>query len=294
VMNRATRIAIIGGAGKMGRWFANFLLRDGKEVAIADSNREKLLEARTQLAVKTMPNVEAVRSADTVLISVPIDSFEEVVEQIHPYTHSGQVIIDITSVKVFPVEVMHKYIGAGLVLGAHPMFGPGAKDVSNKNFILTPTSEEETALAQEIRQYLETRGARVTLMTPREHDEMMTMIVGLPSFVAMVSADTLLSFDKLKLTRAISGSTYKLLLMLAESVVSEDAELYASLQMSLPDMVEIEDLFRSKAEAWEGLVKDKDKQRFIQRANLLRDRLEKANSDFGKAYEDMYRIVEGL
>jgi len=294
VMNRATRIAIIGGAGKMGRWFANFLLRDGKEVAIADSNREKLLEARTQLGVETMPNVEAVRSADTVLISVPIDSFEEVVEQIHPYTHSGQVIIDITSVKVFPVEVMHKYIGAGLVLGAHPMFGPGAKDVSNKNFILTPTSEEETALAQEIRQYLETRGARVTLMTPREHDEMMTMIVGLPSFVAMVSADTLLSFDKLKLTRAISGSTYKLLLMLAESVVSEDAELYASLQMSLPDMVEIEDLFRSKAEAWEGLVKDKDKQRFIQRANLLRDRLEKANSDFGKAYEDMYRIVEGL
>jgi prephenate dehydrogenase len=294
VMNRATRIAIIGGAGKMGRWFANFLLRDGKEVAITDSNREKLLEARMQLAVETMPNVEAVRSADMVLISVPIDSFEEVVEQIHPYTHSGQVIIDITSVKVFPVEVMHKYIRAGLVLGAHPMFGPGAKDVSNKNFVLTPTSEEETALAQEIRQYLETRGARVTLMTPREHDEMMTIILGLPSFIAMVSADTLLSLDKLKLTRAISGSTYKLLLMLAESVVSEDPELYASLQMSLPDMVEIEDLFRSKAEAWEGLVKDKDKQRFIQGANLLRDRLEKANSDFGKAYEDMYRIVEGL
>jgi len=294
VMNQAKRIAIIGGAGKMGRWFANFLLRDGREVAITDSNREKLLEARKQLAVETMPNVEAVRSADAVLISVPIDSFEEVVEQIHPHIHSGQVIIDITSVKVFPVEVMHKYIRAGSVLGAHPMFGPGAKDVSNKNFILTPTSEDETALAQEIRQYLETRGARVTLMTPREHDEMMTIILGLPSFIAMVSADTLLSFDKLKLTRAISGSTYKLLLMLAESVVSEDPELYASLQMSLPDMVEIEDLFRSKAKEWEGLVKDKDKQRFIQRANILRDRLEKANSDFGKAYEDMYKMVEGL
>jgi len=294
VMNRAKRIAIIGGAGKMGRWFANFLLRDGKEVAITDSNREKLLEVSKQLAVETMPNVEAVRSADAVLISVPIDSFEEVVEQIHPYTHSGQVIIDIASVKVFPVEVMHKYIRAGSVLGAHPMFGPGAKDVSNNNFILTPTSEDETALAQEIGQYLETRGARVTLMTPREHDEMMTIILGLPSFIAMVSADTLLSFDKLKLTRAISGSTYKLLLMLAESVVSEDPELYASLQMSLPDMAKIEDLFRSKAKAWEGLVKDKDKERFIQRANSLRDRLEKANSDFGKAYEDMYKMVEGL
>jgi len=294
VMNQAKRIAIIGGAGKMGRWFADFLLRDSKEVAITDSNREKLLEARKQLAVETMSNVEAVRTADAVLISVPIDSFEEVVEQIHPYTHSGQVIIDITSVKVFPVEVMHKYITAGLMLGAHPMFGPGAKDVSNKNFILTPTSEDETALAQEVRQYLETRGARVTLMTPHEHDEMMAIILGLPSFIAMVSADTLLSFDKLKLTRVISGSTYKLLLMLAESVVSEGPELYASLQMSLPGMVKIEDLFRSKAKEWEGLVKDKDKRRFIQRANILRDRLEKANFDFGKAYEDMYKVVEGL
>jgi prephenate dehydrogenase len=294
VTKRAKRIAIIGGAGKMGRWFASFLLRDGKEVAIADSNRERLLEAGKQLAVQTMSNAEAVRSADAVLISVPIDSFEEVVEQIHPYTHAGQLIMDVTSVKAFPVEVMHRYIRAGLVLGAHPMFGPGARDISNKNFILTPTSEDETTLAQEIGQYLKTRGARVSLMAPGEHDEMMTMILGLPSLVAMVSADTLLSFDKFKLTRAISGSTYRLLLMLAESVVWEDPELYASLQMSLPDMVKTEDLFLSKAREWEGLVKDKDKQGFIRRANSLRDGLQKANSGFGKAYEDMYKMVEGL
>jgi len=288
------RIAIVGGAGKMGRWFANFLLKDGKEVVIIDSNREKLLEAKKQLAVEITSGVEAAKNADAILISVPIDNFEEVVEQIHPYTHSGQIIIDITSVKALPVEVMHKYIRTGSVLGAHPMFGPGARDISNKNFILTPTSEKETTLAQKVGQYLETRGARVTLMTPHEHDEMMTIILGLPSFIAMVSADTLLSFDKLRLARAVSGSTYKVLLMLAESVVSEDPGLYASLQMSLPNMVEIEDLFQSKAKAWKGLVKDKDKQRFIQRANILRDRLEKANPDFGKAYEDMYRIVEGL
>ena len=294
VMNRAKRVAIIGGAGKMGRWFADFFLRDGKEVAIADSNREKLLEVGNQLAVETMSNAEAVRSADAVLISVPIDSFEEVVQQIHPYTHSGQIIIDITSVKVSPVEVMHKHISAGSVLGAHPMFGPGAKDVSNKNFILTPTNENETALAQEVGQYLEARGARVTLLTPSEHDEMMTIILGLSSFIAMVSADTLLSFDKFKLTRAVSGSTYKLLLLLAESVVSEGPELYASLQMSLPDMVRIEGLFRSKAKAWEELVKNKDRERFIRRANVLRDGLGKADSDFRKAYEDMYKIVDGL
>lgn len=278
----------------MGRWFANFLLKDGKEVIVTGRNQRKLVEAKRQLGVEVATNVEAVNKADAILISVPINNFEEVVEQIHPYTHHGQVIVDITSIKVFPVETMHKYIKTGLVLGAHPMFGPGARDITNKNFILTPTSEEEGALAQKVGQYLETRGARVTLMTPHEHDEMMAIILGLPYFIAMVSADTLLSFDKLRLTRAISGSTYKVLLMLAESVISEDPELYASLQMNLPNMVEIEGLVQRRAKTWANLVRNKDRQKFIRRANALRNRLKKANSDFSKAYENMYKIVEGL
>ena len=43
------RVAIIGGSGKMGRWFANFLLKDGKEVVITGRNEGKLLEAQQEL-----------------------------------------------------------------------------------------------------------------------------------------------------------------------------------------------------------------------------------------------------
>ncbi len=216
------RIAIIGSSGKMGRWFANFLLKDGKEVIITGRNEKKLLEARQQLGVEVTTSFEAVSSADVVLISVPIDSFEEVVKQLPPYLHSEQVIIDITSIKVLPVEIMHKHIKTGLVLGAHPVFGPGARDILNQNFVLTPTNDKETTLANKIRQYLEARGARATLMTPHQHDEMMTVILGLSHFIAIVSADTLLSFDNLKQMGTIGGSTYKVLLTLVESVLSED------------------------------------------------------------------------
>ena len=102
------RIAIIGGYGKMGRWFADFLLKDGKEVIIAGRNQEKLLEVKQQLGVEvTTSNVEAVKSADVVLISVPIDGFDSVVKQIAPHTHPEQAIIDVTSVKASPVEAMH-------------------------------------------------------------------------------------------------------------------------------------------------------------------------------------------
>ncbi len=289
------KVAIIGGSGKMGRWFANFLLKEGKEVIITGRNQKKLLEAKRQLGVEaTTNNVEAVKSADTILISVPIDNFEEVVEQISPYMRPEQVIIDITSIKVFPVETMHKHIKAGLTLGTHPVFGPGAKGIANQNFVLTPTNKRERTLAQKVRGYLETRGAKVTLMSPQEHDEIMAVILGLAHFIAIVSADTLLSFDKLKQMEAISGITYKVLLTLVESVISEDPELYASLQMSLPNMVEIEKLFQKRGKIWADLVKNKDRQKFVKRMSVLRSRFEKVNPDFGKAYENMYKIVDGL
>jgi len=289
------RVAIIGGSGKMGQWFANFLLKDGKEVIITGRNEKKLLEAREQLGVETTSSLSsAVKSADVVLISVPIDNFEEVVKQLQPHLHPKQVIIDITSIKVFPVETMHKYIKTGLVLGAHPVFGPGARDIVNQNFVLTPTNEKETALAQKIKQYLEARGARATLMTPHEHDEMMAVILGLSHFIAIVSADTLLSFDSLKQMEAIGGSTYKVLLTLAESVISEDPEFYVSLQMNLPKMTEIEELFQRSLKTWADIVKNKDRQEFIKRMNALKDRLEKSIPDFRKAYENMYKLLEGL
>ncbi len=288
------RVAIIGGSGKMGQWFAGFLLKDGKEVVITGRNEQKLLEAKEQLGVEATTSLaSAVEGADVVLISVPIDSFEEAVKQLQPYLQPEQIVIDITSIKVFPVETMHKYLKTGLVLGAHPVFGPGARDITNQNFVLTPTNEPETALAQKVKQYLEVRGAAVNLMTPQEHDEMMAVILGLSHFIAIVSADTLLGFDKFKQMEAIGGTTYKMLVMLIESVISENPELYASLQMHLPGLGEIEALFHKNSKIWADIVKNKDAQEFIRRMNTLKDRLEKSDPDFRRSYENMYKLLRG-
>lgn len=292
-MGEQLRIAIIGGAGNMGQWFANFLLKDGKEVILADRDERKLLEAKQQLGINVATNIEAVKNANVILISVPIDDFSKVIEEICPYIRHEQVIMDITSIKVFTIETMHKHIKTGVVLGAHPMFGPGARSIRNQNFVLTPTNEDESALAQKVREYLETKGARVTVMTPQEHDEMMTIVLGLPHFIALVSADTLLNLDRLEQMRTIAGTTYKVLLTLVEGVISRDPEFYASLQMCLPKMTETVKLFQRSSKIWADLVKNKDKQEFIRRMNILRDRLEKEEPDLEKAYENMYKLVEG-
>ena len=276
----------------MGQWFARFLLQESQQVIITGRNERKLLEVRQQLDVETSTNLETVKHADVILISVPIDDFEQVVEQIAPHTHSGQAILDITSVKVLPVEIMHKQIGTGVTLGTHPLFGPGAKNITNQNFVLTPTNNKESALAEKIKEYLEAKGARVTQMTPREHDEMMTVILGLSHFIAIVSADTLLSSDKFQRMQEIGGTTYKMLLTLIESVISEDPELYASLQMNLPRMAEIEELFQRNAKTWADIVRNRDRQEFVKKMSALRTELETSDPDFHKAYENMYKLME--
>ena len=279
----------------MGQWFARFLLKEGYEVIITGRNEGKLREAKRQLGAEaTTNNVEAVRKAKAILISVPIDNFEAVIEQIAPHTHPEQVIIDITSIKASPVAIMHKHIKSGLVLGMHPVFGPGAKDIAHKSFILTPTNEEETALAQKFKEYLEPRGVIVSLMSPEEHDEIMAVVLGLSHFIAIASADTLLSSSRLKQMGVIGGSTFKLLLTLTESVISEDPEFYASLQMNLPKLAEIERSFQEKVKTWADLVESRDQQKFAQKMKTLKDSFTKVNPDFDKAYEDMYKVMDTL
>jgi prephenate dehydrogenase len=288
------KVAIIGGSGKMGRWFARFLSQEGKEVVLIGRSQARLEEAKSQLDVSVTTNIEDAKIADVILISVPVDHFEAVVKKLSPHTHPDQIILDITSVKVLPVAVMHHHIKQGQVLGTHPVFGPGARSLANQNFVLTPTNEQENKLAEKARHYLETKGAKVRLMTPQEHDDMMAVILGLAHFIAIVSADSLINFRQLREMEAISGITFKVLLTLVESVLSEDPELYASLQMNLPQLPDFQKQFQQSCQDWAELVKHKDRQEFIRRMTAIRSKLEANNPDFGKAYDNMYKIAEGL
>ena len=50
------KITIIGGSGKMGRWFAGFLAKDGKEVVITGRDQERLRQTAKELGVQAIPD----------------------------------------------------------------------------------------------------------------------------------------------------------------------------------------------------------------------------------------------
>jgi len=268
------KVAIIGGTGKMGRWFTKFFLEEGDQVVVSGRNKEELAKMKSEFGVEVGDNLNAVKSADRVLISVPIDNFETVINEIHSHVRPNQVIMDICSVKEFPVKMMHKYIKTGVTLGTHPLFGPNVESIQNQNFVLTPTSDEEERFANDFKKWLEERHVNVSVMSPKKHDELMSVVLGLPHFIGVVACDALLDYVNLAETKRAAGTSYKLLLKLTETVVSQDPEFYASLQMHLPNVENVEDLFCEKSKEWLKAVRRKDKSALAEMMKLLKAKLE--------------------
>jgi prephenate dehydrogenase len=285
------KIAVLG-AGKMGVWFAKFFLEEGYSVVVADRNKEKLSKLKSELAVETADFVDAVRNAGRILICVSISSFEAIVKIIGPHVREGQVVMDICSIKAFPVEAMHKYIKAGLVLGTHPVFGPGSTGVKHKAFILTPTNAAEQEFAETFKEWLEQKEAHVFTMSPKQHDELMSVVLGLPHFLGVVACETLLERADYPETKKVAGTTYRMLFTLAEATALENPELYASLQLSLPEVAKLESLFVEKASEWLKLIKQKDPAAISRKMEELKAKLMKASGDYARSYEIMYKMLE--
>jgi prephenate dehydrogenase len=187
---------------------------------------------------------------------------------------------------------MHQHIKKGLILGTHPVFGPGSRGVKHKAYILTPTNAKEEVFAEKYKKWLEKVGARVFIMSPKKHDELMSIVLGLPHFLGLVACDTLLEQKDFAQTKKVAGTTYRMLLTLAEATALETPDLYASLQTTLPELGKIEDLFVAKVQEWLDLIKKNDPEAIIGRMERLKAKLAKTDRDFAKSYEIMYKMLE--
>jgi prephenate dehydrogenase len=285
------RIAVIG-AGKMGVWFAKFFQSKGYAVVLADRKKEKLAKLKELNVDLTADFEKAVQNADQVLLCVSINAFEEVVKAISPALHEGQVVMDICSIKESPIKTMHQYIKGATVLGTHPVFGPGSNSVKHKAYILTPTNPKEQVFAEQFKKWLEQEEAHVFIMTPKKHDELMSVVLGLPHFLGVVACETLLEQKNLPETKKVAGTTYRMLFTLAEATALETPDLYASLQTNLPELDKIEDQFMAKAQEWLNLIKNKDDKAIVERMERLKKKLQATDSEFAKSYEVMYKMLE--
>jgi prephenate dehydrogenase len=187
---------------------------------------------------------------------------------------------------------MHENIKEALVLGTHPVFGPGSNGVKHKAYILTPTNSNEQKVAEEFKNFLEQEEAHVFIISPKKHDELMSVVLGLPHFLGLVACETLLEQKDFSETKKVAGTTYRMLFTLAEATALETPDLYANLQINLPELGELEELFMAKSKEWLKLIKNKDTDAIVERMDRLKVKLTEVDPDFAKSYEAMYKMLE--
>lgn len=213
------KIALIGGQGQMGQWFKRFFESQGLEVLIADRDTPQ-----SPREVATL--------ADVVIISVPIPQVEAVVREVAPALSPEAGLMDLTSVKQRPLRTMMAQF-AGEVVGTHPLFGPGEESIAGRNVVLCPGRGERWF--RWIKELLEKAGARVKVTTAAEHDRLMAVVQGLSHFILIALEMTIreLEVDPQDLEN-FATPTFRTLHHLARRLFTQDATLYACIQLQNP------------------------------------------------------------
>ena len=103
-----SRVGVIGGMGEMGRLFTRFFQDSSYQVEVADLGSKR-------------SNREVLEEADIVLFAVPLHETVTVIRELIAYVQPHQLLMDVTSLKVAPVQAMLQSPAA--VVGLHPMFG---------------------------------------------------------------------------------------------------------------------------------------------------------------------------
>lgn len=217
-------VAIIGGAGQIGRLFGRLFGELGHVVLVADVG--------TALSPQ-----EAAAAADVVIVSVPIDVTEQVIRTVGPHVREDALLMDVTSIKEMPVRTMLECTTAS-VIGTHPMFGPGVHTVQGQRVVLCPARGDTWAAW--VRRTLEARGLTITESTPRQHDRAMSIVQVLTHFQTQTLGLTLARLGiPLHETLQFTSPAYLLELFVTARHFAQDPGLYGSIEMQNPRTKEV-------------------------------------------------------
>jgi len=173
-------IGIIG-FGRFGKLVSHYLARD---LDVFVYNRSD----KTSEIVRTGANpasLETVCRQDIVIPCVPISRFRDSLKSIAPLLKSDTLVIDVCSVKEYPVEWMTKELPDSVsILATHPMFGPdsAADSLQDRKICLCRVRVPDNQY-NKIKNYLASKGLIVIEASAREHDEQIATSLSLTHLI---------------------------------------------------------------------------------------------------------------
>ncbi len=230
-------ITIIGAGGQMGQWFSKYFA--SKDFQVTGYDEENPIKGKDIIQASSL--VGGILKADYVMLCTPTRRTPEIIRLIAKEMKRGTFLIDISSQKGKVVASLAKMPAKINPICIHPMFGPGIKKIKGQNIILVPVKDakKELTVAKTLFE-----GANFVTIDTVEHDKKIAVILGLTHLVNLVFANIISKDEKMTLTEKMSGSTFRVQKILAESIMAESPQLIETI-ISNPEIRRVaEDLWK--------------------------------------------------
>lgn len=219
---------VIGGAGKMGRWFCEFLSSQGYAITIADP--AALADAQAVDAYSYVADWRASRlDHDLIVVATPLKIANLILQELAVLKPPGT-IFDIGSLKTPLRQGITALQAAGCqVTSVHPMFGPDTELLSGRHVIFIDVGSR-AAIETAESLFASTMAERV-VMTLDEHDRLIAYVLGLAHALNIAFFTALAeSGEAAPRLAQLSSTTYDAQVEVATRVAGENPELYFEIQ----------------------------------------------------------------
>ena len=208
------KISIIGGGGRMGGWMAKYFESMGSTVNIVDTD---------------IGNMNDIKDSDIVVISVPISSVSNVLKEADRLCRDDALIFDISSIKSPFSDQLKEMAKRRKVCSVHPMFGPSALSMTDKNVLICDCGCE--AAVEEAKRLFKSDVPNMVVTSVEDHDRFMSYSLGLAHASNIIFLTALkgsgIPFSEVK---KVSSATLDRTLKASVPVTSENASLYHEVQ----------------------------------------------------------------
>ncbi len=201
-IDKDTKILIVG-LGVIGGGYAAALTTAGYKVKCITKEQKDIDYAKERNIINfgtTEPDPAVIGEADLVVFALYPGVFIEWIEKYQKFFKSGALITDVTGVKSIVVEKVQSILRCDVeFIAAHPMAGRERSGVEfstpdvfrGANYIVTPTEKNTDEAIETCCHLGKILGfARISCLTPEEHDKMIAFLSQLTHCIAVSLMNT--------------------------------------------------------------------------------------------------------
>ena len=265
---------LIVGLGLIGGSYAKALKRLGYHISAIDKNNDSITFALDVGIIDdgyTEISDEAVSNADAVIFGLYPGVFKEWIRDYQHLFKSGAIITDVTGVKSCIVYDIQNILRSDVeFIAAHPMAGREVYGVRNSddgifrnaNYIVTPTDKNTPEAVEWCKSLGRILGfARVSVLTPEEHDD----VIGFVSQLTHVIAVALMTCNDNTNLVDYTGDSFRDLTRIARINENMWSELFLKNKDVLLKQI---DVFSNELSSIRQLLSDGDKDGLCEKMKL--------------------------